>query len=450
MNSGKRFLGLAIAVVVLGGLCGVLYWSNHRKASPDGSVVKADAAPVILNDAPASITTLTIKPKSEPAVTLVKDGSDTWQITAPKAMAADQDSVTGLLAYLSPLKAERVVGDNVSNLGAFGLAQPAVELDITEKNHAAQKLLLGDDTPTGDSAYAMVEGDPRVFTTLSYNKAGLNKGLESLRDKRLMNLTLDTIHQIDLRHGGEALEFLHKGTDWQIENPGPYRADPMAAGTLADTLSTAQMNLNQPTSQAADAAFASGSPVATVDVTGPRGKQTLEVKKDKDNYYAKSSYAQGIYQVDTSLATELTKKLEDFRDKSVFDFRYNDPNEVDLEIEGQKPGSAAKSWYLARNGEDWWQGGKKMDADSCEAVVSALRSLTATKFQPSGFTTPAITATVRSNGGARVEKVSIAKAGKEYLAKRQDEPTVYVLDAGAVEGLERAANGIHPAAAAKK
>ena len=312
MKSGMRFLGLAIAVVVLGALSGVLYWSNHRKPSPGGSVVNANAAPVILNDSPASITTLTVKPKSEPAVTLVKAGSDDWQITAPRDMAADQDSVTQLLGYLSPLKAERVVGDHVSNPGAFGLAQPAVELDITAKNHAAQKLLIGDDTPTGDSAYAMVEGDPRVFTMLSYDKTGLNKGLESLRDKRLMNLTLDKIHQIDLRHGGESLEFLHKGTDWQIEKPGPYRADPMAAGTLADTLSTTQMNLNQPTSQAADAAFAHGSLVATVDVTGTAGKQTLELKKDKDDYYAQSSYAQGVYQVDASLATELTKDLERF------------------------------------------------------------------------------------------------------------------------------------------
>jgi hypothetical protein len=450
MKSGMRFLGLAIAVVVLAALSGVLYWSNHRKPATDTSVVNANAAPVILNDSAAAITTLTVKPKSEPAVSLTKAGSDTWQITAPKDVAADQDSVTQLLGYLSPLKAERVVSENGSNLGAFGLAQPTVELDITEKNHAAQKLLVGDDTPTGDAAYAMVEGDPRVFTVLSYDKSGLNKGLESLRDKRLMNLTLDKIHQIDLTHGGESLEFLHKGSDWQIEKPGPYRADPMAAGTLADTLSTTQMNLNQPTGQAADAAFARGSLVATVDVMGPAGKQTLEVKKDKDNYYAQSSYAQGIYQVDASLATELTKKLEDFRDKSVFDFRYNDPNEVDMENESQEPGSVTKSWNLARNGEDWQQAGKKMDADSCEAVVSALRSLTATKFVSSGFTTPEITATVKSNNGARVEKVSIAKAGGEYLAKRENEPTIYVLDAGAVEGLEKAENGVHPAATAKK
>ena len=121
-----------------------------------------------------------------------------------------------------------------------------------------------------------------------------------------------------------------------------------------------------------------------------------------------------------------------------------------MEIGGQKPGSAAKSWNLARNGEDWWQAGKKMDADSCEAVVSALRSLTATKFASSGFTTPEITATVKSNNGARVEKVSIAKSGSEYMAKRENEPMIYVLDAGAVEGLEKAANGVHPAAAAKK
>jgi len=89
-----------------------------------------------------------------------------------------------------------------------------------------------------------------------------------------------------------------------------------------------------------------------------------------------------------------------------------------------------------------------------ENLVSALRDLTATKFATSGFTTPAITATVTSNNGKRVEKVEIAKianarSGDEYLARRSNDPSLYVLDGGAVEGLESAATSIKPAAKAK-
>ena len=88
-------------------------------------------------------------------------------------------------------------------------------------------------------------------------------------------------------------------------------------------------------------------------------------------------------------------------------------------------------------------------AESVENVISSLRSLTATKFATSGFATPDIQATVTSNGGSLVEKVSIAKSGSDYLAQRANEPTLYVLDPAAITGLESAAKGIHTAKPAK-
>jgi hypothetical protein len=43
--------------------------------------------------------------------------------------------------------------------------------------------------------------------------------------------------------------------------------------------------------------------------------QTLEVRKDKDDYFAKSSAVEGIYKVDSSLGQALDKKIDDFRQK---------------------------------------------------------------------------------------------------------------------------------------
>ena len=49
-----------------------------------------------------------------------------------------------------------------------------------------------------------------------------------------------------------------------------------------------------------------------------------------------------------------------------------------------------------------------------------------------------------------MEKVLIAKSGAEYLAKRENEPALYVLDAGIVEGIRSAAEKIKPAAASQE
>jgi hypothetical protein len=86
-----------------------------------------------------------------------------------------------------------------------------------------------------------------------------------------------------------------------------------------------------------------------------------------------------------------------------------------------------------------------MDSMSAQAFVDKFRDLAATKFVDSGFTTPAITMKVTSNGGKRVENISIAKSGDNYIARREGEPSLYQLDSKAVEELQKAAADVKPA-----
>jgi len=105
----------------------------------------------------------------------------------------------------------------------------------------------------------------------------------------------------------------------------------------------------------------------------------------------------------------------------------------------------AKAYSLVKGGSDWWSNGKKMDAMSSQAFIDKFRDLAATKFPESGFANPAITMKVTSNSGKRVENVSIAKSGDNYIAKREGEPSLYQLDAKAVEELQKAAEAVKPA-----
>ena len=55
--------------------------------------------------------------------------------------------------------------------------------------------------------------------------------------------------------------------------------------------------------------------MATAKLTGDAGVQTLEVRKNKTDYYAKSSVVAGTYKVDSALGQALDKKPEDFQSK---------------------------------------------------------------------------------------------------------------------------------------
>ena len=437
-----KFRGLAIACAVLLALSGVLYWSSHHKAEKK---VSASNSPVILNIDPASVTTLSIHQRNSAPVTLARTSSGGWQISAPEVLPANQQTVKDMLSDLSPLNGERVIATGVSDLETYGLAKPAVEIDVTEKKHAEQRLLFGDSTPTGDSAYAMMAGDPRVFTTYLFHKSDLNKTIDDLRDTRLVTADPDKMSRIDLTEGGKEIDFSRDSRgNWEIDKPGPYRADLMSVDSLADALSGVRMELTGEGSQNPDAGFAQGAPVATVKISAPVGNQSLEIRKNGAHYYAKSSVATGAYLIDSSISDSLNKQLDSYRNKTIFDFSYNEPDEVDLQIAGKN--GATQSWDLRRGGSDnWWLDGKKMNPDSVENVISSLRDLTATKFATTGFTKAEIEAKVTSSGGSMVENVSIAKSGSRYLAKRANEPTLYVLDPGAIEGLESAARSIKPA-----
>lgn len=434
---------LLIAAFVLLVLTGFLYWSGKHKPGEDTNKISADTPPAILKLDENSITSLELKKKDAEPVLLAKNSSGNWQITGPKQYHADQNAVSGIASTLSSLDSERLVEDKASDLRAFGLDQPSFEVDMAEKNNKSQKLLLGDDTPTSDGVYAMLVGDPRIFTVASYTKTSIDKNLNDLRDKRLLPVEADKVSRVELVKKGTDIEFGRNKDDWQILKPSPMRADSTQVGDLVRDLTNAKMDLSGSDTKDAAAKFNGGAQVATAKLTDESGMQQLQVRKNKDDYYAKSSAVDGAYKIDSSLGKDLDKKLDDFRNKKVFDFGYNDPNKIELH-------NGSKAYYLTRgyaSTDDWWSNGKKMDTANVEAVISDIRDLNASSFPASGFSNPTLDVVVTSADGKRTETVHIAKSGDHYLAKRENEPTLYELSASSVDSLLKAADEMKPAAA---
>ena len=432
--------GLLIAAALLAALTGVLYWSNHHKAAD--ATPATPAATKLLSIKDADVNKIEIDKKGTEQVELAKGTDGKWAITAPQSLSGDQDAITGVLSVLSQVNADRVVEDHAIDLKQYGLADPSVKLDLTTKDGKSQKVLIGDDTPTGNAVYAAVSGDPRVFTLASYAKSSLDKTATDLRDKRLLTVNFDKVSAVDLNAKRQSVEFGRSKDAWQILKPRPLRADNFSVEDLVRRLKDAKMDLSASADADAKklvAAFASSAPVATVKVTDATGTQTLEVRKNKTDYYAKSSAVAGVYKVVPDLGMGLDKALDDFRNKKLFDFGFDDVSAVEMH-------DGSKAYSLVKGGMDWWSNGKKMDAMSSQAFVDKFRDLAATRFVDSGFATPAITMKVTSNDGKRVENVSIAKSGDNYIARREGEPSLYQLDSKAVEELQKSAADVKPAA----
>jgi Domain of unknown function (DUF4340) len=439
-----KFRGLIAAAVVLFGLAGVLYWSERHEAKK-ALEAPTISPPAILRVDPATVSALTVKQKTAQPIAMARSGAQ-WQITSPGTFPADPGTVSGMLTTLAPLNSQSVVEDHATNLANFGLNDPSVEVDVTGKDNKTSRLLIGDDAPTGDGVYVAVAGDLRVFIASSFIKTSLNKSLSDLRDKRLLPIDASTVSGLELIRKGGDITFARIQNGWQIEKPQPYRTDDFQVDDLLQQLTSAKWDGSVSPEDAAKT-FAHAAPVATVKLTGGVGNDTLDVRKDKEDYYAKSSAVAGAWKVDSAnssaLGQALGHSLDEFRNKQLFAFGYSDPDKIEYH-------SGATNLVLTHANNAWWSNGQKMDPMSVESLVTALRDEAASKFVDSGFTTPQIEIIVTANGGRKVEKVQIQKTGDSAIARLEGDSSFYALDAPTINSLTSAIAGIQPAAGGKK
>ncbi len=441
-----RMRGLLIAVVLLAALAGGVWWSNKAKEAEAKKPVSDASTPKILSIPEDQITKVDIR-KVSGDETVLERKSGKWELTAPKPLRADQDSVSSMMTTLASLNADRVIEEKAADLSPYGLSKPSIELTVTQKDNKTRQLLIGDEVPTGSGFYARVEGDPRVFTIASYNKTTLDKSANDLRDKRLLTFDSDKLTRLELAAKGQDVEFgKNNQNDWQILKPKPMRADGGQVEELIRKLHDAKMDTSVSADDAkkAAAAFGSGTQVAVAKVTDAAATEQLTVKKDKDkNYYARSSVVEGVYKIGSDLGDALDKSADDFRNKKMFDFGWSDPSKIDVR-------DGAKAAIYAKSGDKWMAGGKEMDPSTMQAVVDKLRDLQAVKFPDKGFTTPVLEIGVTSNDGKRVEKVALSKTGNDWFAKRENEPSIYQVDSKAVEELQKAIASVKEASPKKK
>jgi hypothetical protein len=442
-----KFRGLLAAVVVLAALGGFLFWSQRHPNALQPKSKETPALPPLVRVSDTAITGLTLQERGSAPITLETNKPGRWDITAPITAPADEATVAHILSNLSHMRTQAVIEDHPADLSRYGLSDPSLTMDIREKGNQTARLILGDRTPTGEGAYAMVPGDQRVYTIPYFMVESFNQPLGSLRDKRLLPFNVGDVTGIELDLSGQTIVIDRQQGKWQIERPAVYRAGGNAVDSLLHDLVNAKFDPSAAPDEAA-ANYAKAAPFETIKLTAGQGgnaeTDTLEVRKAATggDFYGKASVFPGTWKLDPLIDSALTKNLDDFRDKQIFDFAFSEPLNIDYHGDG-------KNLSLVRSNGDWFQNGKKMDLDSVESLVTALRELTATKFVTSGFNKPEIEITVVSQDGKLTEKVQLQKTKDGgAIAKRDDGPTLYALDANTVSPLFSAASGIRPASPA--
>ena len=434
---------LMIALGVLVILGGFVYYTEENPPASDD-----DKTPIV-DVEQDSIQKIIVTRLDKDPIELQRGEDDKWTFGEPLTIPADEFSVNSMVSSLASMDSDRVVEENVINWTPYGLTgggtvQVEAEVKAEAEDDKTYRVIFGSDTPTGSGVYARLDGDPRLFTVYSYVKSGFEKEVFDLRDKKLLQVDDDKIARVVLNASGGSIEFGKTGDDaWQILQPRPLRADNFTVGDLVRSVRNAEMMSVLEEGGEPSGEYDFSKPTASVEVVDEGGTHSLTVAKDEeDKYYAKSSDLEGVYEVSSTMAEGLDKKLEGFRNKKLFDFGFKEISKLELRDGGTRVAVEKKEdkWRLTSEDE------RELDSGKVQTTIDKLRDLTAKSFTSDnkadlgmyGLTAPVIEAKVALAEGGGDEVVISSPEEDLVYAARAGQPSTYEVEKSAVEAIQQA------------
>ncbi|MDR0475480.1 MAG: DUF4340 domain-containing protein [Treponema sp.] len=185
MNAKTKKLTIALAVLILlaSAYFGAQAWQKKKAAAGQDASSYEEAARLTNFDT-ADIKKIEI---ISTGLVLVKN-EDAWELaTAGKrGVAIEQYAVSGRLWSIANIIAERIVEEEPHDIFQYGFDDSQEGVIITGSNGLEAEVFFGSMTADRNSFYAMLKGDPRVYTVSSYSAQNILFSLDDIRRKELL------------------------------------------------------------------------------------------------------------------------------------------------------------------------------------------------------------------------------------------------------------------------
>lgn len=449
-----RRLGSTIAlVVVLAGLGAYIYFVDSKR--PASGIEEKQKVFAVEAD---KIEEITVTSAGETSTLRKVDGA--WKMTAPVQADADQSEISSLTSNLASMEINRIVDENPSNLAEFGLAPPKIEVSFKGANGVAGQVRLGEKTATQSDVYAMKPGETRVFVVSAYQESTFAKKAFDLRDKRILNFERDKVDAVEIAQAAAApIQLARAGSEWVVKSPAPARGDYSAIEGLMTKLSTANMTRLVETAPNGAATippdtlakYGLDKPTATVTLGAGSARATLALGKEEEGaVYARDQARGMVFAVDPTLATDIKKPADDYRDKDLFEFRAFTAARLRIargsetyefqRVPGSGEGASEKWQRVAAGGAATDVDQTKMDDLLTKLTTLRAQSFTTT-LQGTGLDKPAVVVAVSYDQG-KFERVRMAKLNADASASRDGESGTAKLDAKAYDDMVAALDAL--------
>ena len=355
--SFKKTLIIAVIFIAAAGY----YVLDQKRIKKNEERKTADSRLVLPEDGAVSEIVIQSFEEAEEKTLKLEKQDDQWMITSPIQTRAASTAMTSFLGALDRAQKSDPFDVEADKLGDFGLAEPAIQVEIkaAAENYVVA-LEMGDETPDGSNYYARVADAEQVFTfPLSiYNQ--LTKTPDDLRDKRTLPANLTQATTITLNSEGQTIRAELRDGDWQLLEPKVGKGDNTEFSTLlsdwnnvkgsdfidTDTLKLAPYGLDYPIWK------------GTVTVAPDGEEEALEltflvgdfVEGNPGKRYAMQEGSNHAFALATVDYNKLKPKVSDLRSKEIFTVSSSDVVRATFKMgEGVVPleRDAANLWRFA-------------------------------------------------------------------------------------------------------
>ncbi len=354
-----------------------------------------------------------------------------WVITAPRELPADQTAVQNLLRATAEAELKREVAENPKDWAPFGLDEPVARVQVElEGGRALPSLAVGKATPIGFNAYARRDDEAQVLLTTGAFRSGVQKKLDDLRDRKILDFEEDDVSEIALRpREGAAVRIHRDAAGWKIVEPIEAKADAARVRSLLGSLRTMRVRRFVEGDEGGDAAARGLEPPRLrVELSLEGGEsRVLEVggatpEASERQIYVRVPDRDAVYTVGSHVWTSLSKNANDLRDKTVLAVDRKAVSRLAVE---RKDG---EDFVLERQGDEWHvadAGAAATRKTVAQRLVDDVLELHGTSvatdtgdFESFGLDEPSIRITLSSEEGELGQILLAARGEDHYAAAR--------------------------------
>lgn len=437
---GRTSSTLILLIVALG-LGGYLYFvESERPVADDNAKTK-----VFTYDA-AKITQLQIKSSAGEVTHLQKGANDVWTISQPTSAPADRNSVSAVVTHLANLEEQRVVEENAADLKAYGLGEPRVEVTFhVDGDKEPKRILLGEKTPTSAGTYAKLPSGNRVFLVDSAFETAADRSAFDFRDKAALAFDQTKVTSLELVSAAQTIRLEKSGEDWKLVKPIQAPADFTSVNGVIGQLQSAQMTAlkDRPEDLKDLKQYGLDRPAVVATIGTGASSVTFELGKEADAgaVWGRDPAKAAVFSINSGVAMELQKKVDDFRRKELFDFRPFNTTRFEI-TRGKDVRAFERVKGTGENAVDTWKqvapAAKTVDSSNLEGALLDFSNLRADSFvaasgAATGHNNPAAVIVVKFDDGKKEERVVIGTTGSGVFATRTDQPGALKVEAGRYE-----------------